>query len=444
MRPESGGGVAEAPAERENFSRGILTRGIKAQLVAFVIITLVGIAYVSANYVGLTKTVFGSDGCTVHADFPDSGGIFTNAEVTYRGVTVGKVGALHLIDNGVRVDLLLDNCGSPHIPASTAALVSDRSVIGEQYVNLVPPNGNGPYLRADEVIPMSRNSVPTSVKVLLTNLDALVQSVDLKALHTTIAELGKAFNGKGPDLGQLLDATNNLLTAAAQNLPQTIALLSSASTVLRTQLDENSSLAGFTHSLNLLSAQLRSSDPVIRNLLDQGPADLGVIRSFVVDNQTDLGATLANLATTGQLLVRHVDGVEQILELYTQLAAGGLTVIRNNVEALGVILNVNDPPDCGDPTKGSQGYNGTKIREPADVSPQAPNVGAHCTAPVSSGTNVRGSANVPGGDPISTSGAGTVYPRAVTSDTLRVGTGLNSSVLPNDLSWYAVLTNALN
>ena len=80
------------------------------------IITLIGVSYVSAEYVGLTKNCFGSDGCTVHADFPDSGGIFTNAEVTYRGVTVGKVGALHLIRNGVRVDLELDDCTGPEDP----------------------------------------------------------------------------------------------------------------------------------------------------------------------------------------------------------------------------------------------------------------------------------------------------------------------------------------
>ncbi|MGN6607395.1 MAG: MlaD family protein, partial [Jatrophihabitans sp.] len=69
----------------------------------FLIITLVGVSYVSANYVGLTKKLFDSSGCTVKADFPDSGGIFTNAEVTYRGVTVGKVGSLRVIPNGVQV-----------------------------------------------------------------------------------------------------------------------------------------------------------------------------------------------------------------------------------------------------------------------------------------------------------------------------------------------------
>ena len=64
----------------------------------------------SAEYVGLTKDLFGDDSCKVPADFPDSGGIFTNAEVTYRGVTVGRVGQLRLIKKGVRVDLDIDDC----------------------------------------------------------------------------------------------------------------------------------------------------------------------------------------------------------------------------------------------------------------------------------------------------------------------------------------------
>ena len=123
----------------------MLRRSTKIQLIAFVVITLLGITYVGGEYVGLTKYVTGDDGCKISADFPDSGGIFTDAEVTYRGVTVGKVGQLHLIKKGVRVDLQLDNCGSPKIPASTGATIANRSVVGEQYVDLVPPNGKGPY-----------------------------------------------------------------------------------------------------------------------------------------------------------------------------------------------------------------------------------------------------------------------------------------------------------
>jgi phospholipid/cholesterol/gamma-HCH transport system substrate-binding protein len=421
----------------------VLRRATKIQLILFVFITLIGVSYVSAEYVGLFRGI-GSDACTVSADFADSGGIFTNAEVTYRGVTVGRVGQLHLVDDGVRVDLDLNSCNDPKIPASTTAVVADRSVIGEQYVNLVPPNGDGPYLSGGEVIHRDRTAVPIAAQVLLTNLDSLVKSVDIPNLQTTVDELGKAFNGRGPALGTLLDATNNLLVAAQKNLPQTLALLKSANTVMSTQLDETQPLQSFTHSLNLLSQQLKASDPDIRHLLDTGPGDLDVVSSFITDNKTDLGVTLANLATVGQLLVRHLDGIEQILELYPALAAGGPTTIKNGIGQLGMVLNYNDPPDCGDPAKGQQGYEGTDRRDPSQTQPKAPNVAARCTAPVSSGTNVRGSANVPGGDPISASGGGVAYPRVTTGNTVRVGNTLDNAALLGDRSWIAILTTSLN
>jgi phospholipid/cholesterol/gamma-HCH transport system substrate-binding protein len=438
----------------------MLRRSTKIQLILFVVITLVGISYVSAEYIGLTKKVFGSNGCTVTADFPDSGGIFTNAEVTYRGVTVGRVGALHLRGNGVRVDLDLDDCSSNKIPASASATVADRSVVGEQYVNLQPPNSDGPFLKSGTNMPISRNKVPTPTEKLLVNLDRLVQSVPLDDLRTTVSELGKAFNGRGNDLGSLLDSTNTLLAAAQQNLPDTIALINNSATVLDTQLAEQGALQSWTHSLNLISQQLKKSDPDIRRLLDNGPGDLNTVRRFVVDNRTDLGAVLANLTVVGDVIVRHLDGVEEVLELYPALAAGGRSALRpdpqrpgHNVGALGLVLAPptklgtnpdlgNDPPDCGDPKQNKQGYN-TIRRQPGAIGPIAPNVAAHCTAPVSSGTNVRGSANVPGGDPISISGGGYAYPRVVTENTVHIGTQLQHTNL-GDGSWLALLTDGLH
>src|SRR5882757_6269152 len=101
----------------------MLRRSTKIQLVIFVVITLLGVSYVSAEYIGLTKLV-SSGGCTIKAEFPDSGGIFTNAEVTYRGVTVGEVGALKVIPKGMRVNLDLNDCSSPRIPADASAVIA--------------------------------------------------------------------------------------------------------------------------------------------------------------------------------------------------------------------------------------------------------------------------------------------------------------------------------
>jgi phospholipid/cholesterol/gamma-HCH transport system substrate-binding protein len=417
----------------------MISLATKARLMLFVLITLAGLSYVSANYVGLFNGLFGPSGCTVHADFPDSGGIFADAEVTYRGVGVGRVGALHLTDRGVRVDLRIRDCAGAEIPADSAASVSDRSVIGEQYVDLTPPNDKGPYFRGGEVIPMRRTSIPVSPQELLSNIDALVTSVDTAKLRTVVDELGAAFNQRGPDLGHLLDSTHDLLSAAQQNLPATVALIEQSATVLQTQLDEKDPLRSWAHSLNLLSRQLKASDPDIRTLLDHGPSDLGVVEKFVQDNRTDLGVTLGNLATVGTLLVRHLDGIEEVLEVYPVIAAGGQTVIQpDSVGALGMVLNVNDPKDCGDPAKGSEGYGGTRLRSPSDLSPSAPNVAAHCTASVSSGTDVRGSANVPGGDPVSASG-GAVYRSATTQRIPMVGTSLDKAGALGDDAWLAML-----
>jgi phospholipid/cholesterol/gamma-HCH transport system substrate-binding protein len=455
----------------------VLRRSTKIQLILFVVITLLGISYVSAEYIGLTKSVFASP-CTISADFPDSGGIFSNAEVTYRGVTVGQVGSLKLLKNGVRVDLNLDNCDSPKIPASSGATVANRSVVGEQYVNLVPPNGNGPFVHKGTLIPMSRNHIPVPTQDLLLNLDSLVKSINLDNLRTTVSELYDAFHDRGNDLGSLLDSTSSLLNTALEpaNVTAVTSLIANASTVLSTQLDLKAPLASWTHSLNLLTAQLKASDPDIRHLLDTGPSDLATVKSFINANSSGLGVTLANLATVGDIVVRHLGSVEEILELYPALAAGGASVLQNGVGKLSLVIGsgtatnplagsqlVQDPPDCGDINKGQQGYGGTVRRNPADLTPIPPNVSARCTASVSSGVNVRGSANVPGGDPISLAGGGYAYPRVVTQNVTKgasaaqiatdkkaaatltpIGTSLQQSGALGDGSWLSLLTYSLH
>jgi phospholipid/cholesterol/gamma-HCH transport system substrate-binding protein len=410
-------------------------------LVAFVAISLLGISYVSSRYVGLTSSLFGSKACTVGVEFPDSGGIFSGAEVTYRGVGVGRVGQLHLLDNGVRVDLKLNNCGHPAVPKDgTLAFVSDRSAVGEQYVNLVPKTDNGPYLKGGDTLRMTTAQLPVPTQVLLTNLDLLVRSVDTKNLSIAVDELGKAFNGRGEDLQRLLVSGDDLLTAAQQNLPQTIALINSAKTVLQTQLDEGSAIRSWTRDLRLLTGQLKASDGDIRALLDSGPDSLATVDQLVTNNRDDLGVVLSNLSTVGQLLVRHRDGIEEVLEVYPLAVAGGYTVAPGDGTAhFGLVLNLNDPQPC------VAGYESTPKRQPGNTGPMAPNAGARCALPRGNPSTVRGAQNTPGGDPIDTSSGGTVYPRALSGNTVAVGgTSTAGPAMLGDKSWLTLLTGGLH
>ena len=57
---------------------------------------------------------------------------------------------------------------------------------------------------------------------------------------------------------------------------------------------------------------------------------------------------------------------------------------------------------------------------------------------------MRGSAHVPGGDPISVSGGGIAYPRTVTNNMLRVGPALPTTATLGDASWVGLITAALH
>ena len=78
----------------------MISRTTKIQLLVFVLITLIGVTYVGARYAQLDR-LFYDDTYTVTADLGESGGIFVGSEVTYRGVTVGRVEDMRLSDSGV-------------------------------------------------------------------------------------------------------------------------------------------------------------------------------------------------------------------------------------------------------------------------------------------------------------------------------------------------------
>lgn len=362
----------------------MISRVVRIQLLAFGAITVLGVGYAGAEYVGLGDQVV-SPGYTVRADFADTGGIFTNAEVTYRGVPVGRVGPIRLDADGVLVDL--DIRHGVQIPADAIAVVADRSAVGEQYVDLQPRSGGGPYLRAGSTIARGDTRLPLPTTELMVNLDRLVNSVNRQDLQTTIDELGAAFAGTGPDLQRLIDSGDSLIQTAQQNLPQTTELIDQSGKVLRTQLDEGSSILGFSRDLAALTGQVRASDPDLRAVLSSGVAAAGELRNLLQTTRPTLGILLGNLVSVGQITEARLPGLEQVLVTYPYVVAGGFTVAPGDGTAhFGLVLNVDNPPPC---------TYGTAQRVPQDTSSQPADTSVHCDAPRGSPTDVRGAQNVP-------------------------------------------------
>lgn len=322
----------------------MITRRTRIQLLVFAVITLLGVSYVGARYAHLDRLVVDGD-YTVVAHYPDSGGIFTGAEVTYRGVGIGSVGDLVLTDKGVDVELDIDKEWDK-IPRDTIALVGNRSAVGEQYVELQPQTDDGPYLvegsEIDDV------ATPIATEKLLGDLSATVASVDRDALRTTVEELGKAFAGTGPDLQKIIDTGNSFIETANDNFDVTTALIRDSNTVLTGQLATQSSLRTFATQLSSFSTALAGADKDLRKVIDSGSVAATQLRTFLEQNGVELSDLLSNLVTTGRVTVKHIPGIKQLLVVYPYAVGAGQVVVGRNGDGdwdahFGLILSTTMP-----------------------------------------------------------------------------------------------------
>ncbi|QPP05388.1 MCE family protein [Streptomyces bathyalis] len=367
----------------------MIARSVKVQLMAFGVVTAVGVSYVAVQYTGLADRIL-DRGYTVQAQFTDSGGIFSGAEVTYRGVPVGRVGDLRLTRGGVSAALDIKEGG--HIPSDTLAVVATRSAVGEQYVDLQPRTGSGPYLRDGSTIARRDTRTPLPTTKLISSLDRLVGSVGKKDLKTTVDELGDAFSGTGPQLTRLVDSGNALVNSASESLPQTISLIEDSRKVLKTQADKGSAIKSFSRDLSVLTGQLKKSDGDIRRLIDGGASAAPELDGLLKANRSAVPLLLGNLISGGQITEARLPGVEQALVTFPAAVAGSFTVLPGDGTAhFGLVVNADDPPPC------RQGYD-TQRRAPEDTREREANTKARCTAPRGGKTSVRGAQNAPRGE----------------------------------------------
>ncbi|TGB14132.1 MlaD family protein [Streptomyces sp. MZ04] len=366
----------------------MITRTVKIQLLAFAAVTAVGVSYVGAQYTGIPDALL-DRGYTVRAEFAESGGIFQGAEVTYRGVPVGRVGQLELADAG-GVSVALDIEDGARIPADTLAVVAHRSAVGEQYVDLQPRTGSGPLLKEGSTITRGDTRVPLASTELVLSVDRLVNSVGKEDLRVTVDELGKAFKGTGPHLSRLVNSGNELVESASASLPETIRLIEDSRKVLKTQSEQGSSIKSFSEDLAALTAELKSSDGDIRRLIGSGAPAAHEVDSLLKANKTQLPVLLGNLISGGQITVARLPGVEQALVTFPLTVAGSYTVVPGDgTTHFGLVAGKDEPAPC------RQGYD-TPRRDPADTGDRPANTGARCTAPRGGGTSVRGAQNAPG------------------------------------------------
>jgi phospholipid/cholesterol/gamma-HCH transport system substrate-binding protein len=368
----------------------VITRKLVVQLSVFLLIALVGTGYLGARYVGLDR-VLGAGGYRVDVQLADAGGIFPNAEVTYRGVAVGTVNRLRLTPSGVVAQLYLEQ-DSPKVPADTRAVVANRSAIGEQTIDLRPDRADGPYLVDGSVIPLARTALPPAPARVLTDVDRLLGTVSTESLRTVVDELGTALAGAGPSVGQLIDGTSAFSQTATQHLPTTLSLLRTAPPVLHTQQAESQDLRTFSRGLWQLADQLGRSNRDLRTVLRDGPDTTEQLNRLVDRAGPPLSRVLDNSVPITRILADRGDALSQLLVAYPIIESRNHTLVTPDFQGrLAFVLPFYDPMPC---TKGYLPL--AQQRGADDLSPtRADLTRLRCAEPKGSPIEVRGSGNAP-------------------------------------------------
>ncbi|MEU6850168.1 MCE family protein [Actinacidiphila alni] len=370
----------------------MITRATVVKNIAFLLIAVLVLGFIGVRYADLGRFVGMRGYYTVTAELPETGGLFEHANVTYRGVSVGRVGPIRLTDDGVEAELRI-NDSAPHIPAHLQAVVASLSAVGEQYIDLRPTTDARPYLANGSRIARADTRTPAPVTNLLTSVNSLAGSVPLESLRTVVDEFGKAFAGQGDNLQSLLDTSSEFIAAADTNLPTDTKLMVDGRTVLRTQADEGDAIKSFATSASQLAGQLNDSDTDLRRLIAAAPGAAGQVTALLRDVGPQLSVVLANLLTTSDIAVTRQHGIEEFLVKMPAVASAGSTAVDGKGLHFGMAVTFFSPLPC------TSGYGGTAYRNGLDLKPPATalNTAARCTAPASSGTDVRGSANAPYG-----------------------------------------------
>jgi phospholipid/cholesterol/gamma-HCH transport system substrate-binding protein len=369
----------------------MLDRLTRVQLAIFAVVTVITVVIMAIFYLRLPAAM-GIGTYRVTANFVAGGGLYKNANVTYRGVAVGRVDSVGLTPDGVDAVMRL-NSGT-NVPSNVTASVKSVSAIGEQYIDLVPPeHAATTKLHNGSRIDRNNTVIGVEIATLLHQSETLVNSVADTRLRELLHETFNAFNGSGPELARLLESSRLLVDQANADFPQTSQLIDQVGPFLQAQIRSGNDIRALSDGLARFTSEVHQADPQLRTLLTVVPPAVDQANTAFSGIRPSFPMLAANLANLGRVGVIYHKSIEQLLVVLPALFAAIITAANGEPQDEGAKLDfkVNvDPPPC------TTGFIPPPlIRTPADETVREIPTDMYCKTAPNDPSAVRGARNYP-------------------------------------------------
>lgn len=235
------------------------------------------------------------------ASFSEAGGLHDGDDVRIAGVKVGKVRAVDLAGDHVRVEFRVteDVAFGPQ----TAASVRMKTLLGQKYLSLEPA-GSGQMKEGTE-IPLDRTVSSYDIVNAFTDLAQTAERIDTDQLATSLDVMATEFKDSPPHVRAALDGLTRLSRTIASRDAELKRLLSAASSVTGTVAERNQALETLIKDADLLMEELNARRDAIHTLFTNTSAMAQQVTALVRENRAELKPALDQLTKVLAVLQKH-------------------------------------------------------------------------------------------------------------------------------------------
>jgi len=275
---------------------------------------LVVLLVASAMFVGL-KAAYGGYGhyYDVSVTLPRTGQQLTvGSDVRMRGVIVGKVKQVQLVDRKAELTLQIDQ--QYKVPAAADAQVDLTTLLGAKFVNLTYRSYGGPWLRNGGRI--AHGQVGPELEDALSDGVSVLKAIRPTDLGTIVGELTTASRGHGDDVARGLRANGELSTLFVRTLDPQLRSLNDFEVVFTALRNSGADLNRLADAINQgvpvyasksaqknLDKALRALTPFADNLGD-----------LLILNKSDWDRMISSGDTVLQAIADRPDGLHDLVQ----------------------------------------------------------------------------------------------------------------------------------
>ena len=211
------------------------------------------------------------------------------SDVKIRGVLVGEVRSVSADADGATIELAIDPDHLDEIPADVSARLLPKTLFGERFVSLVPPEDtDGATLAEGDVIGQDRSENAIELQQVVDNLLPLLQAVSPQDLSYTLGAVADALRGRGDRLGENLATVGAYIGEMNTVLPQLQADISRIADVADTYDSAADDLLAVLDNLSVTSDTLVDQSEQLRRTFTVVDASSATAADFLTRNEDSL------------------------------------------------------------------------------------------------------------------------------------------------------------